>query len=243
MITLDQAIKLATEAHKKQWRKSESLGKTNIKSVKNISPYNITTNHIKVIDILCTEHLVQDMLIVIENDKYCFIGLPTTGNIQSFETSLGIVTKRWEAEDYPGTLQKPYITHPLAVMEMMNTEEEKIIAVLHDVFENCKNYALGRIMDNSKFYIRNRETLDEYIITASIYQALMLLSKEKHINYTNYIHNIVNGQPIPDIIDRHPNKLAIKIKIVDMMHNMSETTNQAQKDKYLKALPILLKEI
>ena len=31
------------------------------------------------------------------------------------------------------------------------------------------------------------------------------------------------------------------IKIADMMHNMSETTNIIQKDRYLKALPILLK--
>ena len=128
-------------------------------------------------------------------------------------------------------LGKPYISHPLAVMQMMDTEEEKIIAVLHDVFENCKNYALSRAMDNSKFYIKNRETLDEYIITANIYQALTLLSKEKHIDYITYILNIVNGQLIPGLIDRRPNKLAIKVKIADMMHNISETTNLTQKDK------------
>lgn len=138
-------------------------------------------------------------------------------------------------------LGKPYISHPLAVMQMMDTEEEKIIAVLHDVFENCKNYALSRAMDNSKFYIKNRETLDEYIITANIYQALTLLSKEKHTDYITYILNIVNGQLIPGLIDRRPNKLAIKVKIADMMHNISETTNLIQKDKYLQSLPILLK--
>lgn len=138
-------------------------------------------------------------------------------------------------------IAKPYITHPIAVMDMVNTEEEKIIAVLHDVFEQCKDYALGRVMDNSRFYIKNRTTLDEYGITYNIYCALSLLSKFTNDPYDKYINNLVSKQFIDGLKDLKPNKLAAKVKIADITHNMSETNSDMQKQKYLKALPILLR--
>ena len=33
---------------------------------------------------------------------------------------------------------KPYILHPLRVMFKMDTETEMIVAVLHDIMEDCK---------------------------------------------------------------------------------------------------------
>ena len=138
-------------------------------------------------------------------------------------------------------LAKPYITHPLAVMEMLDTDEEKIIAVLHDVVEQCPNYALGKIMDNSRFYIKDRTTLDEYPITYNTYCALSLLTKYKNDTYEKYISELVSNQFIDGLKDMKPNKLAAKVKIADIMHNMSETKSDEQKQKYLKALPVLLK--
>lgn len=138
-------------------------------------------------------------------------------------------------------IAKPYITHSIAVMNMMNTEEEKIVAVLHDVFEQCKDYALGRVMDNSRFYIKDRTTLDEYDITYNMYCALSLLSKWVNDPYSKYINELVSKQFIDGLKDLKPNILAAKAKIADITHNMSETDSDKQKQKYLEALPVLLK--
>ena len=136
-------------------------------------------------------------------------------------------------------LAEPYINHPLAVMNMMTTEEEKIVAVLHDVFEKCPNWCLGRVMDDSKFYIKDRSENIEYITTANIYWALTLISKDKHVKYNDYIYNMIH-----DIkLDGTPNKLAIKVKLADILSNLSDNPSNYAKQKYAKALPILLQGI
>lgn len=187
MITLEQAIELATEAHKDQWRKSENLD-----------------NETSILFMQMEEELYPSIL---SNGNKVFIKEETF------------------------VMKKPYITHPLAVMGMMDTEEEKVVAVFHDVFEQCHNYALGRIMDNSRFYVKNRNSMEEFTISQTVYDALVTLSKYPSDTYEQYIKELSK------------NKLAIKVKIADMMHNMSESNNPKQKEKYLKALPILLKAL
>lgn len=136
-------------------------------------------------------------------------------------------------------IAKPYITHSLEVMNMLSTEEEQIVAVLHDVFEKCPGWCLGRVMDDSKFYIKDRSENIEYITTANVYWALMLISKDKHITYDTYIQKLIN-----DIkLDGTPNKLAIKVKLADILSNLSDNPSNYAKQKYAKALPILLQGI
>ena len=45
---------------------------------------------------------------------------------------------------------EPYILHPLRVMLRMRTEEERIVAVLHDVAEDCPLWA-GMVLDQARF--------------------------------------------------------------------------------------------
>lgn len=40
---------------------------------------------------------------------------------------------------------QPYILHPLRVMLMANTEQERIVGVLHDVVEDCEEWSLERL--------------------------------------------------------------------------------------------------
>jgi (p)ppGpp synthase/HD superfamily hydrolase len=40
---------------------------------------------------------------------------------------------------------EPYILHPLRVMLRMGTEDERIVAVLHDVVEDCPRYPIERL--------------------------------------------------------------------------------------------------
>lgn len=112
----------------------------------------------------------------------------------------------------------PYIYHVIHVAEQMNTEDETIVALLHDTLEDTKlnpNY----IKDN----------WGEHIL-----EAVKLLTHKKNEPYLDYIMKIKNNQ------------LARKVKIADLKHNMDLTriTNPSDKDfkrveKYKKALEIL----
>ena len=119
----------------------------------------------------------------------------------------------------------PYITHPLAVMEMMATTEEKIVAVLHDVFEESITYQL--FQEGSRYFIKTNS--NNVLTSSSVYYALQCLTKRKNEPYDNYIKDIAE------------NKLATKIKIADMVHNLSESPSEYAKEKYIQVLPILLK--
>ena len=103
MITLQQAIELATEAHKGQWRKSRSANANEVYS-KTLTFDSLDT-------------------VILEN-----------GNK---------LVRIWDSEE-PNFIQyvieEPYITHPLAVMNMMSTKEEKIVAVLHDIIEGTEAF-------------------------------------------------------------------------------------------------------
>lgn len=195
MITLEQAIELATEAHNGQYRNPVKVFPVNEHTLKNNEITKLQQNN------------GSDFSICKEDGKYTM-----DIHLQLF-------------------IAKSYITHPLAVMEMMDTEEEKIVAILHDVFEQCHNYALGRIMDNSMFYVKNRNSMEKFTVSQTVYDALIALSKYPSDTYEQYIKELSK------------NKLAIKVKIADMMHNMSESNNPKQKEKYLNALPILLKAL
>lgn len=59
-------------------------------------------------------------------------------------------------EAHAGQVDKagaPYIAHPLRVMARVSTVEERIVAVLHDVVEDCasKGWTLERLRDHERF--------------------------------------------------------------------------------------------
>ena len=53
--------------------------------------------------------------------------------------------------------EKPYILHPLRVMLSLSSPEERIVAVLHDVCEDCPEWTLDRL---------RTEGFSEQVITA-----------------------------------------------------------------------------
>ena len=111
----------------------------------------------------------------------------------------------------------PYIFHPYHLAEQMSTEEEIIVALLHDVVEDT-NITIEELSKN---------------FNNNIIEAINLLTK-KDDNYETYINKISK------------NKIAKKVKIADLKHNLDITriTNPEEKDyqritKYKKALEIL----
>lgn len=200
MITLEQAIELATKAHEGQWRKPRLITDKEFKDNFSLIEQSVNLEENFILD--------NGYKVIITEPKHIFI-------------------------------EEPYIIHPLAVMEMMDRDEEKIVAILHDVFEKCPGWCLGRVMDDSKFYIKYQPENVKYITTANVYWALTLISKDKHVKYNDYIYNMIHAIKL----DGTPNKLAIKVKLADIFHNLSDNPSKHAKEKYLKALPILLKSL
>jgi (p)ppGpp synthase/HD superfamily hydrolase len=121
-----------------------------------------------------------------------------------FEKAIKIALKAHKGKTDKGG--NPYILHPLRIMTSMDTLEEKITAILHDVIEDS---------DISVEY------LTKHKFPESITNAITLLSKTKNQNYDDYIKEIKK------------NKLATKVKIADLEDNMnlSRLKSITEKDK------------
>ena len=130
----------------------------------------------------------------------------------NFQDALKLATEAHEGQvrKYSGL---PYITHPMAVTDKFEDEHLKIIAILHDIDEDTK-YKLDIVRDR-------------YKIPYPIYVALKFLSYNSKDTYLEYILGIKT------------NEMAIKVKIEDIKHNLSDLKDGCLKDKYLMALYIL----
>lgn len=113
----------------------------------------------------------------------------------------------------------PYIFHPFYIAMHMDTEEEIITALLHDVLEDT-----DITLDDLK-----KEGFGENILCA-----LSLLCHDEKDEYMDYIKKIKN------------NPLARKVKLVDLANNsmLERIDTPSQKDylrieKYKKAIAIL----
>ena len=112
----------------------------------------------------------------------------------------------------------PYIYHPIHVAEQMDTENECIIALLHDVVEDT-NVTFKQL---------------EEVFSKEIIDILKLLTREENIEYDEYIKRIKN------------NSIACKVKIADLTHNLDKTrldfvteVDVKRNEKYKMALQIL----
>lgn len=111
-----------------------------------------------------------------------------------------------------------YIQHPLSVMLMGKTEDERIVGVLHDVIE-----------DSDVTY----EALLE-LFGARIANAVKALSRMEGESYMQFIRRIAENQ------------LAANVKIYDLKHNMdtrrisnATSIDHQRTKKYARALKVL----
>ncbi len=113
----------------------------------------------------------------------------------------------------------PYIEHPKKVASFLDNEEDKIIAMLHDVIEDT---------------FLTEEDLRP-VFGDKIVDIVVLLTKVKGEDYFDYINRIKG------------NEIATRVKLADIKHNsdISRIANPTKKDydrleKYNKAKAILL---
>ncbi|MDP9698342.1 MULTISPECIES: HD domain-containing protein [Paenibacillus] len=126
---------------------------------------------------------------------------------------------------HKGQLDKggqPYILHPLAVMNRVESMEEKIVAVLHDAIED------------SEVTIEELRGLG---FSEEILTAIQLLTRSTEDSYEEFIEKTTT------------NRTARNVKIADIKENMniSRIKNPTQEDynrldKYRKALERLERE-
>ena len=112
-----------------------------------------------------------------------------------------------------------YIEHPIYVASQVDTEEEKAVALLHDVIEDSPFTAEELLLAG----------LPETVVTA-----VQILSKKKGQDYQTYLKTVKS------------NPLARAVKLADLKHNsdLSRLENITDKDlerleKYKKAIDYL----
>ena len=112
-----------------------------------------------------------------------------------------------------------YIEHPIFVASQVDSEEEKAVALLHDVIEDSSVTAEELL----------NAGLPETVVTA-----VQILSKKKGQDYQTYLENVKS------------NSLARVVKLADLQHNsdLSRLSSVTDKDlerleKYKKAIDYL----
>lgn len=136
--------------------------------------------------------------------------------MMDYEQALDIATKA-----HDGQVRKfsglPYVTHPIAVADSLHYEDDKIIALLHDVVEDTHLTLLNL----------HNLGLDEYRSTC-----VWFLTHLDTQTYTEYIKRVnTSGEEGYDS--------ARRVKIADIKHNMSDLGDGCLKDEYELALHIL----
>ena len=118
---------------------------------------------------------------------------------------------------------KPYITHVMRVMERCKTEEEKIVAALHDVVEDTST-----TIDDLR-----KEGFSEKVLAA-----VAAITKNKGESKSHYIGRV------------RKNPLAIRVKLNDLEDNMDirrlpkiSDSDVERLSKYLQIYRMLLKDI
>lgn len=126
------------------------------------------------------------------------------------------------AEAHRGQVDKrgdPYLIHVMRVVLRMQTEEERIVAALHDVLEDCKSEPI-------------RERV--YYFPPHLHTAVVVLTRDAYIpelTYEEYIERVAK------------NPLARAVKMADLqdhLDNAAGVLGEEHRKRYRRALNYLL---
>ena len=113
----------------------------------------------------------------------------------------------------------PYVFHPFHLAEQMKTEDETIVALLHDVVEDTDTTI---------------EDLISMSFNENVIEAISLLTHDADVDYFDYVRAIKGNE-----IDR-------AVKLADLRHNSDLSRLRIvdewalkRNEKYLKAIKIL----
>lgn len=142
-------------------------------------------------------------------------------------------------EAHTGQLDKggnPYILHPLRIMLSLDTEEERVVGVLHDVVEDCEGWAWERLRDQG--------------YSDEIIEALQSVSKmpEEEVEYRELPEDKKLDHYLEFIQRAKANKIGRYVKTADIRDNLdiSRIEHITEEDikrliRYKQALTLLKK--
>lgn len=125
---------------------------------------------------------------------------------------------------------EPYIEHPIAVANIINKyyPGERLLctaALLHDTLEDAVNN--GNFKDEQELVDTIRLSYQDPSEGAKVLSIVYALTHDKSIDYTSYL------------VELSKNADALKIKLADMLHNMSTGPTSRQALKYQNAFKAL----
>ena len=144
--------------------------------------------------------------------------------LNKLNNAINLATKKHA--DQVDKAGKPYIEHCLRVMAAVETEHQKIVAILHDIIEDCG--------------VTANELKTKYLIDPFVVEDVVRLTKIKDEDYFVYLRRIKKS------------KTATVVKIADLKDNMDTSRYDHLKlnpaevakirnrcDKYAEALKFL----
>ena len=121
---------------------------------------------------------------------------------------------------------KPYSLHPQEVADIIksfypNDNAAYYAALFHDTIEDA--IPLGNIEDEEELYAFIYDVVDDASIVDDVFNAVRLLTKSPNSDYLSYMNTEID-EPT-----------ALRVKIADMIQNLSDFPSDKQKRKYTDA--------
>ena len=125
----------------------------------------------------------------------------------------------------------PYIEHPVAVADIVYTfypDDQTLcgVALLHDTLEDA--IKLGNVRDASEMASMIMASFGDPAAGQEALRIVQALTHEKSVPYDEYVASIVHDDS------------ALRVKLADMLHNLSSSPSEKQVNKYVKALKVLM---
>ena len=125
---------------------------------------------------------------------------------------------------------KDYFSHPSEVRNIVrkfypNDYAAQMAALLHDSLEDAPGSTVETVEEMEEFI---RGSIQSPIAGQTVVDAVKALTHEKWAPYAEYVVGLLD------------NPLALRVKLADMVHNLSSTPTPRQKAKYAKSINMLL---
>ena len=123
-----------------------------------------------------------------------------------------------------------YLSHPSAVRNLArryypSDKEAQLVALLHDTLEDGPR--VGNVSSKEEMRAWIRASVADQSAAKEILDSVEMLTHEEGIRYDVYLSSLLG------------NPLAIRVKLLDMLHNLTTSPTERQANKYKSALGML----
>ena len=130
--------------------------------------------------------------------------------MSQYELALKIAEEAHQGQQRRGG--EPYINHPMRVAAAFDDDLTKAVAMLHDVIEDTE---------------RSEASLSESGVSDEVIESVRRLTKSSSLPYEDYLNEV------------KANPRALRVKIADMIDNLTDNPTDKQVAKYRRGLMIL----